>query len=139
MKNKLLQVSDTVLKAFEKLVVNNRDSVKLQAETGIGYTESINLINKLRKAAEEEPVMFILKRFGAPISVIVAPSQEELAEKLKKAVSDEIMGDIEKEFAFIGDIGTLDWGETLDITVEYIQDGRTLTDVEFSLMKTICY
>ena len=139
MKNKLLQVSDTVLKAFEKLMVNNRDSVKLQAETGIGYIESINLINKLRKAAEEEPVMFIIKRFNEPIGVIIASSEEELAEKLKKAVSDEVMGDIEKEFTFIGDIGTLDWGETLDITVEYIQDGRTLIDVEFSLMKTSCH
>jgi hypothetical protein len=137
MKNKLLQVSDTVLQAFQKLVVNNRDSVKLQAETGIGYIESINIANQLRKAAEEEPVIFILKRFGAPVGVIIASSEEELAEKLKKAVSDEVMGDIEKEFAFIGDIGTLDWGETLDITVEYIQDGRTLIDVEFSLMKTI--
>ena len=139
MKNKLLQVSDTVLNAFEKLMVNNRDSVKLQAETGIGYIESINLINKLRKAAEEEPVMFIIKRFNEPIGVIIASSEEELAEKLKKAVSDEVMGDIEKEFTFIGDIGTLDWGETLDITVEYVQDGRTLIDVEFSLMKTSCH
>jgi hypothetical protein len=136
MKDKLLQVNEKVIEAFASLMTNTRDSVKLQAQTGISYIESINLINKLRKAAEEEPVMFILKRFNEPVGVIISSSQEELAVKLKKAVSDELMGDIEKEFAFLGDIGTLDWGETLDITVEYVQDGRTLTDVEFSLMKT---
>lgn len=136
MKDKLIQVNDKVIEAFASLMTNTRDSVKLQAQTGISYIESINLINKLRKAAEEEPVMFILKRFNEPVGVIISSSQEELSVKLKKAVSDELMGDIEKEFAFLGDIGTLDWGETLDITVEYVQDGRTLIDVEFSLMKT---
>ena len=137
MKNKLLQVSDTVLKAFEKLIVNNRDSVKLQAETGIGYIESINIANQLRKASQEEPVIFILKRFSAPVSVIIASNEEELVVKLKMAIMAEVYAEIDGQFSLRGDINTLEWGETADITVEYVQDGSLITDSEFSLMKTI--
>ena len=139
MENKLLQVSEKEIVAFEALMTNNRDSVKLQAQTGISYIESINLINKLRKAADEEPITFILKRFGAPVGVIVASTSEELAVKIKKAIMVEVYADTEGQFSARVDIDTLDWGETANITVEYVQDGSLITDSEFSLMKTIHY
>lgn len=34
---------------FENLVIENRDSAKLQRITNCGYNESINLLNKLRR------------------------------------------------------------------------------------------
>jgi len=139
MKDKILQVDDRIIGAFEALMINNRDSVKLQAHTGLSYIESINLAHKLRKAAEEEPVTFILKRFDDPVGVIVASTSEELAVKIKKAIMVEVYADTEGQFSARGDIDTLSWGETANITVEYVQDGSLINDSEFSLMKTIHY
>ena len=34
---------------FERLMIANRDSAKLQKITDYGYTESIGLINKIRR------------------------------------------------------------------------------------------
>ena len=35
--------------AFEILITENRDSKKLQEATGVSYTDSITLLNKIRK------------------------------------------------------------------------------------------
>lgn len=34
---------------FERLLIANRDSAKLQKQSNCSYTESIDLLNKLRK------------------------------------------------------------------------------------------
>lgn len=42
-----ISVQDAIL--FEKLLIANRDTLKLQKITNVGYTESIEILNKLRK------------------------------------------------------------------------------------------
>lgn len=39
---------------FERLMMENRNSKKLQMITGAGYLESIHIIQKLRKILERE-------------------------------------------------------------------------------------
>ena len=44
-----LELTIEELKAFEVLVIKNRDDWKLQKETDLSYTDSIKLIQKIRK------------------------------------------------------------------------------------------
>lgn len=44
-----MKLNTEELVVFEKLVIENRDSAKLQKITGLSYTESIGLLNKIRK------------------------------------------------------------------------------------------
>lgn len=139
MKGKLIQLTTEELNALEVLMVKNRDSATLQNKTGIGYINSLNLLNRLRTANEEEAVIFTLKRSGESVGVILASNSDVLREKLKKAILVEVDGEVDGQFALRGDIDTLDWGETADLTVDYVQDGCLVTDGEFTLTKTIYY
>ena len=50
--NSKLTVEELII--FERLLLENRDSLKLQKKTNCDYLESINLINKLRKILGRE-------------------------------------------------------------------------------------
>jgi hypothetical protein len=44
-----MKLTTSELVIFERLVIENRDSAKLQKITECSYLESINLLNKIRK------------------------------------------------------------------------------------------
>jgi len=44
-----MKLTTTELIIFERLVIQNRDSAKLQKISECDYTQSINLTNKIRK------------------------------------------------------------------------------------------
>ena len=47
-----MNFTNNELNIFEKLVIENRDSNKLQNITELSYLNSIKLLNKIRKASE---------------------------------------------------------------------------------------
>lgn len=81
---------------------------------------------------------YILKHQGNPIAIIAAASEDELKRKTGLAIRNEVSAEPNTQFELtLGRVG--DWGEDTLIRTKYVQDGLLITDVEFSLVKTINY
>ena len=84
---------------------------------------------------------FILSYFNKPVAVIQVNGEDSVKtfeEKLKQAIIEEVSADADGQFELkmyiLGD-----YGETTNLVAKYVQDGFLVRDIEFSLMKTVCY
>lgn len=83
-------------------------------------------------------IAYILNYMGSGVAVIMAADENELKEKLKPAIQEEVGA--EKDAQFSVDFVRLgDWGETTKLKTSYVQDGELIEDGEFTIVKTVSY
>jgi hypothetical protein len=84
---------------------------------------------------------FILSYFNKPVAVIQVNGEDSVKtfeDKLKQAIIEEVSADADGQFELkMQRLG--DYGETTNLVTKYAQDGFLVRDVEFTLMKTVCY
>ena len=85
-----------------------------------------------------EKITYVLEHFGDVVGVIIAENEEQLISNLKNAVCDNIEPDNDNDVKIkIGDIG--DWGECIDVFVEYYENNEVNFDNDFNLKKVVSY
>lgn len=83
-------------------------------------------------------IAYILNYMGRAVAVIMAADENELKEKLKPAIQEEVGAETDGQFSL--SLGTLgDWGEDTKIKTSYVQDGSLVDDDDFTVMKTVSY
>ena len=81
---------------------------------------------------------YILNYFGKPIAVVQSPITSLLQKKIQTAIMEEVGADKEGQFGLI--VPSLpDYGETVDLKVNYVLEGELILDDEFTLTQTVCY
>ena len=83
-------------------------------------------------------IAYILSYMGRAVAVIMAADENELKEKLKPAIQEEVGAETDTQFTLgLEEVG--DYGETSTIFTQYVQDGALIDDNEFTVMKTVDY
>ena len=85
-----------------------------------------------------EKITYVLEHFGDVVGVVVAENDEQLIANLKNAVCDNIETDTDTDVKVkIGPVG--DWGECIDVFVQYYADKEVTFDNDFNLKKVVSY
>ncbi len=83
-------------------------------------------------------IAYILNYMGRAVAVIMAADENELKEKLKPAIQEEVGAEVDAQFSL--KLETLgDWGEDTKLKTSYVNDGELIEDNEFTIMKTVSY
>ncbi len=81
---------------------------------------------------------YILSYFGKPVAVVQSPLASLLQKKIQTAIIEEVGADKDGQFGLLmPDLP--DYGETIDLKVNYVSEGQLISDNEFTLTKTVCY
>jgi hypothetical protein len=81
---------------------------------------------------------YVLSHNGSPVAIVNAESNENLKEKVSRAIKEEVCAEPDGQFELtIGRIG--DWGEDINIKTAYVNDGYLINDDDFVLTKLVSY